>query len=282
MIVNFNGLRRILVLVLLAITTGCPGCIRLVAEPAGVAGFTPGLIEGYLSAETFPDSLALLPPPPAGGSAALAQDEEISRRSLNLRDTARWLLAGADADLTFPHAAGTFSCALNVSITEKDTPRLYLLLRRTLTDAGLSTYAAKNRYNRVRPFLWNRKPICTPNDRAHLEKDGSYPSGHAAVGWGWALILSEISPEQTNAILARGIAFGESRNVCNAHWHSDVVQGRIIAAGTVARLHADPSFRSDLAAARAELAAVRKKGHKPTRNCDAEAAALAIRPSLAQ
>ncbi|TFG45250.1 MAG: phosphatase PAP2 family protein [Candidatus Brocadiia bacterium] len=279
---NINVLRRLLVLAIVAITAGCPGCNRPGSQPAAVPGFTPGLVAGYLSAKTFPNSLVLLPPPPARGSATLAQDEEISRRSFNLRDTARWLLAGSDADLTFPHAAGTFSCALNAPITEKDTPRLYLLLRRTLTDVGLSTYAAKNRYNRARPFLWNRKPICTPNDRAHLEKDGSYPSGHAAVGWGWALILSEISPEQTDVILARGMAFGESRNVCNAHWHSDVVQGRIIAAGTVARLHAEPSFRADLATARAELAAIRKKGLKPTRNCDSEAAALAIRPSLAQ
>jgi len=70
-----------------------------------------------------------------------------------------------------------------------------------------------------------------------LEKDGSYPSGHSAVGWAWALILSEISPAQTDAILARGRVFGESRNVCNVHWHSDVVQGRSMGASTVARLH---------------------------------------------
>jgi len=151
-----------------------------------------------------------------------------------------------------------------------------------MTDIGLSTYAAKNHYNRTRPFLWNKAPICTPNDREFLEKDGSYPSGHTAIGWGWALILSEISPGETDAILARGLAFGESRNVCNAHWHSDVVQGRVIAAGAVARLHADPVFLADLESARAELAAVRKRGLKPTRDCNVEAASLAIKPSLAQ
>ena len=35
----------------------------------------------------------------------------------------------------------------------------FLLLRRTLTDTGLSTYAAKNRYNRARPFMRNNEPI---------------------------------------------------------------------------------------------------------------------------
>ena len=279
---NGSGLGRILpIMVIIAIIAGCTGLDRL-NKPAFVPEFMPGLLQGYLLPESLPNSLALLPPPPAIGDTVRAQDEEISKRSFALRETPRWTLATSDADLIFPHAAGTFSCALNAPITEADTPHLYMLLRRTMTDIGLSTYAAKNHYNRPRPFLWNKAPICTPNDREFLEKDGSYPSGHTATGWGWALILSEISPGETDAILARGLAFGESRNVCNAHWHSDVVQGRVIAAGAVARLNADPTFLADLASARAELAAVRKRGLKPTRDCNAEAAALAIKPSLAQ
>lgn len=47
-------------------------------------------------------------------------------------------------------------------------------------------------------------------------------------------------------------------------------------------LHADDDFRADLGAAKAELAAARSKGMKPDRDCATEAAALAIKPSLAQ
>lgn len=279
---NRSELGRIIpALMIIVIIAGCAGLDRQ-SKPASVPELMPGLLQGYLPPESHPNSLVLLPPPPAMGTTARAQDEDISKRSFTLRDTQRWLLATSDADLKFPHAADTFSCALNAPITEADTPHLYRLLRRTLTDVGLSTYAAKNHYQRTRPFLWNNEPICTPNDRAFLVKDGSYPSGHTAIGWGWALILSEISPGETDAILARGLAFGESRNVCNAHWHSDVVQGRVIAAGAVARLHADPAFLADLESARAELASVRKRGLKPTRDCSQEAAALAVKPSLAQ
>ena len=278
-----SGVRLSLVLGVLLV--GLPAtCAEPTPQSKALAGaeFIPGFLPGYLATKELPNSLALLPPPPAAGSAALALDEEISRRSLGLRATPRWALATSDADLHFPHAASTFSCALNLPITEVDTPKLYRLLRRSLTDFGLSTYAAKNHYNRPRPFLWNKAPICTPEEQAFLEKDGSYPSGHTAAGWGWALILSELSPEQADAILARGLAFGESRNVGNAHWHSDVVQGRTMAAATLARLHAVPAFRADLAAARAELAAVRAKGLKPIRDCSGERAALAVKPSLAQ
>jgi acid phosphatase (class A) len=241
----------------------------------------PGILKGYLASEVLPNSLALIPAPPATGSTALAFDEAVSRNSLSLRGTPRWKLATEDADLKFPQAAGTFSCALNAPITEQDTPHLYMLMRRTLADAGLSTYTAKNHYKRTRPFVVNKEPTCTPNEEEHLMKDGSYPSGHTAVGWAWALILSEIAPEHTDAILARGRAFGQSRVICNAHWQSDVIEGRFVGAAAVARLHSNPEFLAELKAAKAELAAVRSKGLKPTRDCAAEAEAMAQFPPLA-
>jgi acid phosphatase (class A) len=238
----------------------------------------PGFLAGYLKSETVPNSLNILPSPPEPTSTAFLLDQETYQKTRALRGTARWALATADADLMFPQAAGTFSCALSAPVTEKDTPHLYRLIRRTLTDAGLSTYPAKNKYKRFRPFMVNGEASCTPEDEEKL--GWSYPSGHAAVGWAWALILSEIAPEQTDAILARGLAYGQSRVVCGVHWLSDVIEGRIMGAGTVARLHADPAFRADLEAVKAELAVVRAKGLKPTRDCRAEAEALALQPPL--
>jgi len=254
------------------------GCAAAPITPAALPDVRAGHPAGYLPGDALPDSLALLPAPPAPGSAAYALDEEVARRSFALRGTPRWTLATLDANLHFATAAGTFSCAVNAAITEQETPRLYALLRRTLVDAVRSTFSAKNHYKRARPFMVNKEPMCTPAEKVTLENDGSYPSGHTAIGWAWALVLSEISPEQSDAILARGRVFGESRSVCNVHWHSDVIEGRLLGAGTVARLHADPTFRADLDAARAELAAVRAKGRKPTRDCDAEAQAMAVQP----
>lgn len=237
-----------------------------------------GFLPGYLTSEDYPDSFVLLPPPPAPGSAAFALDQDVARRTFAVRGTARFDQALSDYKMIFPHAAGTFSCALNAPVTEQDTPRLYTLLRRTLSDAGRSTYAAKDYYKRQRPFVLNKEPICAPETRTTLEKDGSYPSGHTTVGWAWALILTEISPERATEILTRARTFGESRNVCNHHWYSDVEWGRSVGAAIVARLHANPEFRADMEAAAAEIAAVRAAGLTPTRNCSEEAAALAIKP----
>lgn len=273
--------RALVALSCITVITGC-SALSGQGKPAAVPEIRPGSLAGYLESQELPNSLRLLPPPPAEGSAAQALDEEVSRRGLALRGTARWTLATKDARLNFPEAAGTFSCALGAPITERETPRVYMLLRRSLADAGLSTYAAKDHYDRTRPFVLNKEPTCTPDEEEHLKKDGSYPSGHSALGWAWSLILVEIAPDRADAILARGRAFGESRVICNVHWHSDVVEGRCMGAAAVGRLHADPAFRADIEAARAEIAAVRARGLKPSRDCQGEAEALAYRLDIDQ
>lgn len=264
--------QTVLTLICVGILMGCAGFQK--QRPDSVPEIMPGILAGYLNQDALPHSLTLLPPPPEEGSAAFALDEAISPKSLTLRGTPRWTVATQDAQLMFPEAAGTFSCALGIPISEENTPHLYLLLRRTLTDAGLSTYAAKNHYRRKRPFMVNGGSVCTPEEETKLRKDGSYPSGHTAIGWAWALVLAEIAPDRADAILARGRAFGESRIICNVHWHSDVVEGRFMGAATVARLHTDPQFCADVNAARAEYTKVRQKGLPPTRDCRAEAEAL--------
>jgi acid phosphatase (class A) len=244
-------------------------------EPAPAPEIRPGLLAGYLGRD-LPDSLKLLPAPPAEGTVAFSQDQAVSRASQKLRGTARDMLATSDADLTFPHAASAFECALGVPITQRQSPYLYQLLRRVLTDAALATYRAKDHYKRTRPFVHYKETTCTPGDEAMLRGDGSYPSGHTSAGWTWALILTELAPDRADALLARGRSFGESRLICNAHWQSDVLEGRAVAAGAVAKLHGNPSFKADLTAAAREIETLRKSGQGPSSDCQAEASALAI------
>ena len=227
---------------------------------------------GYLARSELPDSLVLLGPPPAAGSAALARDEEARKATIPLRNTERWTLARRDAELAFPQAASAFSCAMGVGIDEARTPRLYAMTQKMLSDFGLSTYGVKNKYNRVRPFVVHDEATCRADQEAILRGDGSYPSGHTAAGWGWALVFAQINPERSNELLARGIAFGQSRVICNAHWQSDVDAGRIMGAATVARLQTNPAFLADLEAARTEVKAAKAK--QPALDCAAETAAL--------
>jgi acid phosphatase (class A) len=261
--------RVILILVYSFIGMKCLG-INAAEEAPNAPEDQGAMIRGYLSLDSLPKIHELIPPPPEAGSAALAYDNEVSKKYLALEGSSRWELATKDAN----QVVEAFSCALNAPITEKDTPLLYMLLRRVCMDAGFATSQTKQKYKRSRPFIVNNESICTPKAKEWLRGNGSYPSGHTACGWACALILTEIAPEYSDAILARGRAFGQSRVVCNVHWQSDVIEGRFVGAAVVARLHAEPAFRADVEAARIELETVRGNNIGPIGDCIAEAEAL--------
>jgi acid phosphatase (class A) len=240
-------------------------------SPDGLSGGRPGYVIGYLKPAELPNGQAFLPPPPAAGSAALAADEEIYKTTRKLRDTPRWDLATKDADLTFPNAARTFSCALGLNISPETTPHLNMLIRRVRADASRANDKAKDLYKRKRPYLAHGDQSCTPQEK---HKDDSYPSGHSSIGWAWALVLAEIAPDRADAVFARGMAFGESRVVCGVHWYSDIQAGRVVGASVVSRLHADPLFAAQLELARKEIEAARAANAKSPYDCAAEAKAL--------
>jgi len=240
-----------------------------------------GVLNGYLDKKNYPNSLALLPPPPAKGSPAALADEAQHKQTRALLNTPRGKLAQADANFLFPKAGEVFACALDLDMSAEKTPHLVALMRRTMTDGGLSTYTAKDHYNRTRPFVEFKEASCDPAGEPRLVKDGSYPSGHSALGWSWALVLTEVAPDRADAILARGRAYGDSRQVCGVHWQSDVDAGRMVGAAAVARMHAEPVFQAQIKLAAAEVKAARAAGAKTARAasgaCAAEAAALALK-----
>lgn len=237
-----------------------------------------GVMRGYLKADQYPDSLALLPAPPALGSAAALADQAAFDSTRALALGPRGALARQDANLGFPASANAFACTTGFEFDPQRTPHLATLLRRSYVDAGLSTYKAKVFYQRQRPFVVNQTGTCTPEDEPALRSDGSYPSGHTAIGWAWALVLTSLMPERTDALLARGFAFGQSRVICGAHWQSDVDNGRVVAASVVARLQADPVYQAQWRRAATEVEALSRDLPPLARDCSAEAQALALKP----
>ena len=241
---------------------GCATTAPQAASPpttlAAVGEARPGtgIANGFIAPQKAPDSLALLPPPPAAGSAAFAADKAAFQAAVASTDPARWEQASRDAILTFPDSVKSFGAVLGIDISSSATPHLAMLLQRSLADAGLSTSKAKHHYERTRPFVAENSPTCSPWDEAALRKDGSYPSGHSAIGWALALVLVEVAPEKTDALLQRGFEFGQSRVVCRVHWQSDVEAGRVMGAAVFARLQSEPVFQAQVARARAEIASL--------------------------
>lgn len=241
---------------------GRPSASTAKPPPYAVSPSTAGWTKppaGYLREGMNLDGATIIGPPPEEASPRGKADQKIFRQTRKLAGTPTWDRAVADADLSGKHGFKSFSCAAGVTIGPEATPVLANLLLRMTDDAATLYQPAKGVFQRKRPPVGNKKPICVPREK-WIETDGSYPSGHSLIGWSWALVISEVAPEHASAVLARGREFGDSRIVCGVHYQSDIEAGRYLGSALVSRLHQDPAFMTDLATAKAEVAASRAKG----------------------
>jgi acid phosphatase (class A) len=200
-------------------------------------------------AQTAPiiDAPALIGPPPAAGTPREAADRLSMRAPVSDER-----LTQARADLRYdPWIA--FSAPMGERFVRERLPRTAALLERVTENIEPPTDAAKAEYARQRPYVGDMS-ILRCDTPTNPSSTNSYPTGHGAAGWAWALTLAELSPSRADSILLRGREFGDSRVICGYHYPSDIDAARVIAAGVIARLHADASFRRDVDAARRELA----------------------------
>ncbi len=214
----------------------------------------------FLRYDETPSSLRLLPPPPADSTARFAYDKEQYEWGKSLRDTPRGAMAVSDAALGKDWLNDVFGEAFGLDISTQNAPELCKLIENMRQDAGdRATREAKNHYMSTRPFVYWNEPTATPDHEPFLRTNGSYPSGHTAIGWATALVLAEINPERATEILARGYEFGQSRVIVGAHYQSDVDMGRVVSAGIVAALHSNKGFEKQLKKAKKEFSKLSKR-----------------------
>jgi len=237
-----RGWGALLALLLLA------ACATPTTVPARATNAVSGasVPAGYLPAGSL-DLVRFLPPPPAAGSAEQARDLAIVLARQAERTPAATRAARLDQEISVSHFAGM----LGERFDARRLPRTFALARRSCEEASFLVLAAKRHWNRPRPFVASDavEPV------VRNLSAGSYPSGHAACGYLWSILLADLMPGQRAALFAEGIAFGESRVLGGVHYPSDLEAGRMAAAVIAARLYAEPAFREDLELARAELGA---------------------------
>ena len=217
-----------------------------------LAGPTPAKLTGYLAAGDI-DGQVVLGPPPALDSPRGKADRTIYLDTRAMAGSPRWVQATKDNDLWNGGALERYACALGRPISASALPKTYHLLQRVELDARTVGTPPKDHYNRIRPLIGDDRPVCIKRED-WMKTNASYPSGHAMVGMAWGLILSELAPAKASGLAEAGREIGDSRVLCGVHYQSDVEAGRLLGSVMVAREHADPQFRADFAAARAELA----------------------------
>ena len=217
----------------------------------------------YFTAEEMPDMVQWLPAPPDTTSSAFIYDiTQYFWGKQQRLEPERAQMAIDDANWTVEYLAQIFSEPFGMTLSREHTPEIYRLLGESVFTIRLSGTAAKAHYMRRRPFMRFQEHMLTPWDEEELSTNGSYPSGHTLRGFGAALVLMQINPEAANALLSRGMEYGQSRVIVGAHWQSDVDAGRLGASAAFARLQTSPDYLRQLQRAQAEYARLKKQADK--------------------
>jgi acid phosphatase (class A) len=158
-----------------------------------------------------------------------------------------------------------FADVLGDKFNAGNLPKTDALFQRVLATFHVPMEKAQKLWGRKRPPLL--EPAIKP--AGTLPTTAAYPSGHATAGNLMGIILSDMLPERSAELHARGVLFGDRRVLAGVHYPSDVEAGKLSAAAIAAVLYHDPEFKADFAAASAELRAA--LGLKPLPQDDDEA-----------
>jgi len=217
------------------------GTLALAAGPATAQ------VAGYLNGAPLPYEV---PPPPKAGPV-VDMDMTLARALRAVPGSPEEDEAIGDAQAYLPpDIMVRFSNAAHLRLNPKTRPILLYMLSRALPEAGRYVRHWKEAYPRSRPYVVD-STIKPCYDRLVNPRE-SYPSGHAANGLAAAMVIAEVVPARRQALLARGIHYGNNRIVCGVHYQSDVYQGQLVAADYMAVLLRNAAFQADLECAQAE------------------------------
>lgn len=197
-----------------------------------------------------PDAIKLLPPPPALKTAEDVADRESTFRIYSARtpeDVARGKAEHKVTIFAFTPAIGDFFVAGKFPKTEA-------LFTEVEAETKKVVDGAKNTWKRPRPFVADPARFSEPGDP---EKSPGYPSGHSTRGTVFALLLAELFPDKSEAILEKGRAIGWVRVELGVHTPLDIYAGRVLGRALAQEFLRNPEFQKDLAVAKAEIAAAK-------------------------
>lgn len=218
--------------------------------------------------DSFPDAATFLPPPPPTDTtnAQFDWDFLIWKWGKSQRETERGKQASHESLYGIVRMCTIYSEIFGFVIHPDTTPAIYRFMLYSGETGYRATINAKNKYHRMRPFELMNDSIWGEFDGEYLRGDGSYPSGHAALGWATALALTKMIADEEGKydedlnkfIIWRGYQYGESRVIVGAHWLSDFEAGIDVADTIFPAMSKSPRYRQHLEAARQEYQALKK------------------------
>jgi acid phosphatase (class A) len=207
---------------------------------------------GLLDPAQF-DPSRFLPPAPAQDSA-MTKRELAELRAIAASSSAKDMDAAAkDAKDETPDI---FNGVIGFDIATM--PETSKLLTMVAEEEDADSKVAKAYFHRLRPYGADPSlKSCEPVKPGKAAKLNSYPSGHSTLAFSLGVVLADLMPGKSQAILARSTQYAERRLVCGVHYRSDIVAGQQFGTILAMRLMENPAFQAQMEKARAELRAAR-------------------------
>lgn len=200
----------------------------------------------FVSADHF-DPARILPAPPADSSSAGKAEVAELHAIEKARTPAAFARAKHDDET---ENASIFADVLGPGFDLAKLPATAKMFAEVRAEEKRAAAQAKDFFKRNRPWIVDASfKSCAQEDKPQ----SSYPSGHATMGYSFAVVLASIVPAKAQAILARADEYAENRLVCGMHFRKDIVAGQTLGTAVALEMLQNSNFQADVAASAKEL-----------------------------
>ena len=218
----------------------------------------------FLTDETRPNGIFFLPSPPENAKDSIGgrfyNDWWYYQWGKSVRDD--YAVMDEGVELLSDEGEGVFNDIIGLEPGEK-AHEILRLAQAATSDVHIATKVLKNHFQCVRPFAFFEEPSITPDKDEELAREWGYPSGHAARGWMFAYVLSQIAPDRANDLAQRAYAYAMNRVVFGHHLKSDIDAGQMLAAVIFDAVSATDAYQKQLKKACKEYKRVKRQKGVP-------------------
>lgn len=205
--------------------------------PSGVVHHPAPKEPVYVKSDWYPTLKKTLAPLPSKGSPQQKLDEEELLKFQKSRSQADCEQAKIEVFVSLQNFFG----APNGPISESTARKLTPFFEQLRNDGDYFIQRLKKDYPRQRPFLYiSGLEPCVPR-----EVTGAYPSGHAVLSKLFALVLTDMFPNQKEVLETRAKLIADHRILSGMHHRSDIDAGRQLATLIYEELKKSPKYQSD-------------------------------------
>ena len=216
----------------------------LLATLATAHGYAAEEAKPFVTAKEV-DLTRYLPAPPANDSKQTRDEIAELLQIQQSRTPEQAAAAVADAQ----EEVWRFADVMGPKFSADKLPVTSAFFERIAATEGAVVDPAKDFWKRPRPHMISDQiqPIVKKS------KSGSWPSGHATLGYLMATLLADMVPEKKEALYARASQYAQNRVIAGIHYRSDTVMSRTAAALIAQKLFESTEFSTQFAATQKEL-----------------------------